>query len=314
MKIIQFEKIWELGISPAECVNWVENAFRIKYSSYLPPKISLKLPENVFFNTMPCYIPSLKRIGIKVVSRYPNRNPALSSDLLLFNSDNGNCLALMDGNWITAMRTGAVAASAANHFQKSNASKYSFIGLGNTARATLLCLAASNPGKAFKVKLLAYKDQADLFMNRFESYTNIEFSIVLNSRDLIERADVVLSCVTAANDIVGEDEWYKEGVLVIPVHTRGFQNCDLFFDKVFVDDIGHVKNFKYFDKFKSCEEFSKVLLKEIPGRQNDKERILAYNIGIALHDTFFASEIFNKLAETSPEIDINDSNLSKFWV
>ena len=29
---------------------------------------------------------------------------------------------------------------------------------------------------------------------------------------------------------------------VIPVHTRGFQNCDLFFDKVFADDTDHVKD------------------------------------------------------------------------
>ena len=35
---------------------------------------------------------------------------------------------------------------------------------------------------------------------------------------------------------------------MVPVHTRGFSNCDLFFDKVFADDYGHVKHFKYFDK------------------------------------------------------------------
>jgi ornithine cyclodeaminase/alanine dehydrogenase-like protein (mu-crystallin family) len=220
----------------------------------------------------------------------------------------------MDADWITAMRTGAVAASAINHFQNSNASEYSIIGLGNTARATLLCLVESNPGKTFKIKILAYKDQADLFISRFSSYSNIDFSIVYSNEGLIEGTDVIISCVTAANDIIGEDRWYKEGVLVIPVHTRGFQNCDLFFDKIFVDDIGHVKDFKYFNKFKSCEEFSKVLLEEVPGRSNDEERILAYNIGIALHDTYFASEIFRRLSGLSPDIDINDSNLSKFWV
>ena len=314
MKIIDFEKIRELSISPAECVNWIEEAFKIKYSSYLPPKISLKLPGNIFFNTMPCYVPSLEKVGVKVVSRYPNRNPSLSSDLLLFDSYSGECLALMDGDWITAMRTGAVAASAINHLQKSNARNYSIIGLGNTARATLLCLAESNVGKTFKIKILAYKDHAEHFIARFNNYPGIQFSVVSTNKDLIEGADVVVSCVTAANDILGEDAWYKEGVLVIPVHTRGFQNCDLFFDKVFVDDIGHVKDFKYFNSFKSCDEFSKVLLEEIQGRSDDKERILAYNIGIALHDTFFASEIFKRLSALSPDIDINESNLSKFWV
>ena len=92
---------------------------------------------------------------------------------------------------------------------------------------------------------------------------------------------------------LGKDEWFKEGVLVVPIHTRGFQNCDLFFDKVFADDTSHVDGFKYFKQFKKFSEFDKVLHKEVVGRENDKERILSYNIGIALHDIYIAKKIFN---------------------
>lgn len=61
--------------------------------------------------------------------------------------------------------------------------------------------------------------------------------------------------------------------MIVPVHTLEFTNCNLLFDRVFADDYGHVKNFKYFDKFKKFGEVSDVINKRIEGRTNEKERI-----------------------------------------
>ena len=81
---------------------------------------------------------------------------------------------------------------------------------------------------------------------------------------------------------------FKPGVLVVLVHTRGFQNCDTVFDKVFADDEGHVKGLKYFSQFKKFAELDRILKGQISGRENDSERILSYNIGIGIHDIYFA--------------------------
>ena len=110
MRIIDFKTISDLNISYLLCVEWVENALKIKSESKLPAKISLKLDNNVFFNTMPCYIPSLNKIGVKFVSRYPKRTPSLISDLFLFDSENGDLLTMMNADWIPTMRTGTFAA------------------------------------------------------------------------------------------------------------------------------------------------------------------------------------------------------------
>lgn len=147
MKIIDFETIRNLSISPADCVKWVETALRMKYDSCLPHKISMTIEPDVFFNTMPSYLPSCGRFGVKVVSRFPKREPALVSDILLYDATNGDFLALMDGSWITAMRTGAVAALSIQYLRTSSAREYAFMGLGNTARATLLCLMAVLEGR-----------------------------------------------------------------------------------------------------------------------------------------------------------------------
>ena len=313
MKLITQKQITDLGISPKDCIEWVTESFKIKYDCILPHKNSLKPFGEVFYNTMPCYIPQpVNRFGVKEVSRYPSENPSLNSELLLYDGNNGNLLALMDANWITAMRTGAVASLAINTLKPSFAKVYSFIGLGNTARATLLCLLETIK-TPFTVVLMEYKGQEELFMKRFEQYKNICFETVSNHNDLVSKADVVVSSVTAATELIAPDECYKEGCLVVPIHTRGFQNCDLFFDKVFADDTAHVQEFKYFDRFRIFDEFSKILLRQNPGRENDKERILSYNIGIALHDVYFASKIYDALESKATEVSFQKIK-EKFWI
>ena len=312
MKIITFDTIKKLNISPAECVDWVKKVFVNKQENILHAKDSIKLDGNIFFNTMPCYLKSEKKVGVKVVSRFPQKIPALNSDLLLYDAETGDSLCLMDATWITTMRTGAVAALAALTFKHSNTTTFSFVGLGNTARATLLCLLSQIPPEVkINVNLYEYKNQAPDFIERFKSYNNIIFNIESDLNALIAGSDVLFSCVTAFDNIVAPDDVFPEGILLIPVHTRGWQTCDLFFDKVFADDTDHVCNFKYFDKFKHFAEFSDVLNGKAVGRENDRERILSYNIGIALHDVYFASQIYKKCDSASVVLS---SLTQKFWV
>lgn len=312
MKLIDFTEITKLRISPRDCLAWVRAAFLSKPDAILPPKISTKQEGNIFFNTMPCLIPQIRRFGVKEVSRFPNRVPALKSDLMLYDAENGDLLSVMDATWITAMRTGAVAALAIQTLRVGDAKIYSFVGLGNTARATLLCLLEdARPEEKFVIRLLRYKGQEEIFAKRFSDYGNVSFEYVDSMEALIVGADVIVSCVTAFDTPVAKDEWFKEGVLVVPVHTRGFQNCDLFFDKVIADDKGHVEGFKYFSKFKQFGELSDVLLGKIPGRESLRERILAYNIGIALHDVYFASKIYDRSRAEEFSL-ITDQE--KFWV
>lgn len=314
MKIVDFNSIQKLNIPYMECVKWVEYAFSLKNSSKLPAKISLKLDNNVFFNTMPCYIPALERVGLKLVSRYPDRVPSLMSEILLYDSNSGECLALMNGDWITAMRTGAVAAHSIKVLQAKKGGTYSFIGLGNTARATLLCLLSIQPDVHHKVKLYSYKDQAESFIQRFSEFPNASFEIVGTTEKFVLDSDVIVSCVTAFDDIFAHDELYKEGILLVPVHTRGFQNCDLFFDKIIADDYDHVKDFKYFSHYNYFGEMADVITGKKEGRTTSKERIIAYNIGIALHDVVFASKIFDLLnQEVLSNAQLNSPE-EKFWV
>ncbi len=318
MKLIDGKTIKSLNISPETCVKWIRESFALKSECQLPPKPSVHPKGMDFITTMPCLLPVIcgkQRFGVKVVHRLEGCKPSLGSDMMLYDAINGELLAIIDTDWITTMRTGAVATLAIQTFRKKNAEVFSLIGLGNTARATVLCLLESEPDTMHHIQLLRYKDQSELFIDRFKDYSNVEFSVHDDVEAMISGSDVIISCVTQATELIcADDNAFKPGCLVVPVHTRGFQNCDLTFDKVFADDTGHVCGFKYFNRFKSFGEIQDVIDGIVPGRENDEERILSYNIGLGLHDVVFAGKIYDMCIDA----DLNEvdwtKETEKFWI
>ena len=253
--------------------------------------------------------------GIKEVHRIEGAVPSLGSDMMLYNANTGELIALVDCDWITTMRTGAVAAVSAKALRKEDAKSYGFVGLGNTARATLLCALEAEPERHFHVKLLRYKDQAEQFIERFARFDNVCFETVDDINEMARSVDVFFSCITSANGLLVEDERnFRPGVTVIPVHMRGLQNCDTTFDRVFGDDTNHVKSFKYFNQYKDYNEIGEVLAGRDPGRRSDEQRIIDYNYGLALHDVVYASLIYERVAGMNiPSIDIIKET-DKFWI
>ena len=321
MRIISEQTIRSLGISPKQCTDWIYESFALKSEAQLPAKISVHPTDTDFFTSMPCLLPESKSnpdiryFGIKEVHRSEGAVPSLGSDMLLYNAKNGDLLALLDGDWITTMRTGAVAAASSKALRKKNSSRYGMLGLGNTARASLLCILEAEPEKHFDVKLLRYKDQAELFIQRFKDYKNVSFEIVDDVKEIAQSVDVLISCITSANGLIVEDEsLFPPGITIIPVHMRGFQNCDTTFDRVFGDDTGHVRNFKFFPQYHDYNEIGEVLAGRDPGRKSENQRIIDYNYGLGLHDTLFASKIYEMTLDKSlPEVPIVKET-DKFWV
>lgn len=298
MKIISDEVLKKQNISIKECFNWVEETFLLKNESILPAKISMKPEEDIFFNVMPSIIKRFNVMGNKIVSRIPGNNTLIKSNIFLYDLSNGNLKNILEGNYITILRTGAVAAYSALLFiNKLEEYEIGIIGLGNVTTMTFNFLFEKLKDKKLKVKLYEYKDQHLKFKAKFEKYQNIEFIYSKTYEEVIKNSDLIVSGVSYANDNFGREEWFKPGVVVIPIHTRGFQNLDKIVDKVIVDDRNHVKNFKYFNEFKKCIELSEILTSKSFGREKKEERILIYNIGISLLDVIFSLKLLEKIGD-----------------
>lgn len=295
MQYITEHELSEINMSSKKMVELVDEALHIKSDSILPHKTSMKLDDGkIFYNVMPAIIENKNVAGVKIVNRYPERTPSLISNMLLYDVPSGNLKAMIEADYITTWRTAAVAVHSISLFARKNYNVISFVGLGVIGKAVLkVYLDTLDSDRNIEVRLFNYKNRANDVVYEFSNYTNVKWKCFDNYVDMAKDSDVIVSSVTYIDNDFASPSIYKDGVLIVPVHTRGFIECDTKFDKIFGDDIHHVNGFRDFDKYKYFAEVADVVNGKCVGRENDTEKILVYNIGIALHDLMFADYLYN---------------------
>lgn len=308
MLVLDFKTIKNMNVSEKEIYQWCNEAWKMKDRCILPAKMKMWEGVSGRYITMPCVIPDYDIAGIKFISRNVddvNGIPARNSHIFIQKRSELGLLAVEDGMWITNMRTAAIAVHSVIEYSSDDARTLGIMGLGLVAYAFMMFLGKVSTRK-YTIKLLRYKDQAEKFIERFkDKFSQFGFEIVDNYVDICS-CDIVVSAVSFARKEFASDEVFKPGCLVVPIHTAGFQNCDLFFDKVIIDDAEHVKHFKYYEHFKdkACE-VSQIENGERCGRDNNTQRILAYCGGIALHDLYCGYKIYQKALQKGCGISVD---------
>src|SRR6476620_3329894 len=102
----------------------------------MPARIAAFAPSGLL-GAMPAYLPSVG-LGAKLVSLFPNNTaplPTHQAAIVLFDGDTGMGTALMDGTYITAIRTAAAAALAAKLLAREDARVLAVLGTGVQSRA-----------------------------------------------------------------------------------------------------------------------------------------------------------------------------------
>jgi alanine dehydrogenase len=143
------------AISPGEAIERVREGF-VEYAGgdwQMPPKVYLESHPHGDFRAMPA-----KGAGIAIlkwVTSFP-RNPEAGLPVVMgmicvSSADNGEPLALVDVRAVTALRTGAVAAVAAQELGREDAETVGIVGCGLHGAWAARCLAAAEygPGVCF---------------------------------------------------------------------------------------------------------------------------------------------------------------------
>lgn len=104
---------------------------------------------------MPAHLPAAASTALKVVSVYarnPERNlPTIMGMVVLLDATTGAPLALLEGGYLTALRTGAAAAVAARYLAPVDARVAALFGAGVQGRTQVLALAAVRPIEEVRV-------------------------------------------------------------------------------------------------------------------------------------------------------------------
>jgi alanine dehydrogenase len=143
------------AISPGEAIDRVREGF-VEYAGgewEMPPKLYLDCHPHGDFRAMPA-----KGAGLAIlkwVTSFPSNPqsglPVVMGMICVSSAANGEPLALVDVRSITALRTGAVAAVAAQELAREDASSVGMIGCGLHGTWAARCLAAAEygPGLCF---------------------------------------------------------------------------------------------------------------------------------------------------------------------
>src|SRR5918992_2727246 len=147
--LILSEKQVEALIDIDELIAALERA-HIQYSTgkaVMPVRLVVPLPQiDGRITTMPGFLKEDKALGMKVVTYFhnnPKQNlPSILATIMLFSSETGKMIAIMDGSYITAIRTACASAMASKVLSNPTASVLGVLGAGVQAKAHIraLCL------------------------------------------------------------------------------------------------------------------------------------------------------------------------------
>ena len=159
-----------------------------------------------FFGVMPA---SGESMGIKLVTFYPKNAetnlPTHMAVIALFDPKSGEPLALMDGRYITEMRTAAVSAVATDAFASQEAKVLALLGAGVQPQAHLEMLPRVRQFK--EVRVWNHRPEK---AQRFADEHGIK---AMELEAAVRGADVVVT-VTSAREPVLKGEWLKPGAHV----------------------------------------------------------------------------------------------------
>lgn len=145
------------AISPGQAIELTRDAF-VQYahgSWAMPPKVYLEVPPAGDFRAMPARGAGLAIL--KWVTSFPGNParglPVVMGMIAVSSAEDGRPLALVDVRAVTALRTGAVAAVAAQELAREDAASAGMIGCGLHGAWAARCLAAAEygPGVCFDV-------------------------------------------------------------------------------------------------------------------------------------------------------------------
>lgn len=216
-----------------------------------PTKVTLDLGENApyppyegFFNAMPAYIGYQDVAGIKWVGgilgeRKKAGLPFISGMILLANPRLGTFKAVMDGAYITNLRTGAQTAVALKHIFKNRKSLHiGLYGAGMQGHTQTEAIAeVFDIGKLYVYDV--YKPSAEKFKADMAGTVKGEIILCDDPKTPTEDVDAVIT-VTQAKDGFLKAEWIKPGTVVLPMGSYKETEDEVILqsDAIVVDHVG----------------------------------------------------------------------------
>ncbi|ASQ45502.1 ornithine cyclodeaminase family protein [Legionella clemsonensis] len=193
-------------ISMKEAIDTMEIAFKQLVTQKVIMPLRTPIPvqkQNALTLTMPAYIPGQEALGVKVVSFFPNNAaknlPSIYGTILLLDATTGAIEAIMEGTYLTAVRTGAVSGLATKYLAREDAKHLAIIGSGVQAVTQLEAMATVREIERVSIcsrNMERAKQFADTISDHFE------VSVFKDVRQAVKEADIICSATNSTEPFI----------------------------------------------------------------------------------------------------------------
>lgn len=302
------EDVIKTGITMADIIDALEVAFREKGEGHteMPPKPGIHPGgDDNFIHAMPAYIPALKSAGIKWVSAFVDNLekglPYISGLVILNDAETGLPLSVMDGVWMTGMRTGAATALSARYLARPDASVVGVLGCGVQGRTNLEALTVLFPIKTVK----AY-DTNPAATRAFASAMGPGLDVDVEPVDTPQRAVSGCDIIVTAGPLLKKPHatiqagWMDEGTFASLVDFDAYWHADALVevDRFCTDDTPQMRHYRTLGYFQHIPpiyaDLGELVTGQKTGRETAAEKTMTANLGLAIDDMAVAPLIYKK--------------------
>lgn len=270
------------------------------------------------FLFMPAYAPDMDAAALKVVNIFPRNidNGLVTSpaQVLLIDGKTGYVCALLDGTYVTQIRTGASSGAAFDLLAKKECRKGALIGTGGQAAAQLASMLEARKLEEVRVFDLN-AERRETFCREMRRELSRYGAAILpadSSDECIEDADLIIT-VTPSAVPVFDGTKVKKGATVSCVgtyepHKHEMDPAILPRASKIICDSKEAALSETGDLLIPIREgliseadilgsLGEVIQGVIPGRENDDEIIVYETVGVAAQDLITAKAIYDKAVE-----------------
>jgi ornithine cyclodeaminase/alanine dehydrogenase-like protein (mu-crystallin family) len=271
--------------------------------------------ENGVMHLLAAGVPTMGVIGFKTYTVFRS---GMRSLVMLYSSQDGHLLSLIEADWLGGMRTGAASGLATKYLARPDAPVVGLIGSGKQALMQVLGICAVRQVSTVFVYSRRLVE-CEMFCSDLMHRLSIEVVPVASPRQAIEKADIVITATTSPEPVLPGD-WLKSGCHINAIgsnwaNRRELDVATLQRSSVIVTDSqeqAHAEagdfiipaNEGLFD-WSRVADLSEVVAGHGPKRELSSDITLYKGVGIALEDVATAAHVYTLARERGVGEEMN---------
>ncbi len=275
---------------------------------------------------MPGYVGDIGVSGVKIVSVFPDNPkknlPSTPGTILLVNDKDGTVDCMLDGTYVTELRTGAASGAAISLLARKGSKVAAIIGTGGQAESQFDAI-LSGCDSVEEIRVYSRTEEKRLkFVEKMKNKYKEGLSVIASdsSENAIDGADIVVLATTSCCPVI-DGTFIKEGALVCGVgsYMPSMREIDektiVKADKIFFDskeaafsEAGCLLVPLNENKITEADfsgELGQIINGDIVGRESEKEIIVFKSVGISTQDIVTSKSIYEKAVKNKIGQEIN---------